>query len=164
MDLISWRPEYQVGVRLIDTEHKYLFALINEFHAKHARGNALKQCVLVLNRLVAYAEEHFQHEEALMQTINYPRLQDQKGMHKQLYTSIFELNEKLSIEGALVDADTLRFLKHWIIEHIVKEDTRIGDFLRSKAAQSGRSVDEEAGDTSVETSAPKAGATEPKRG
>ena len=158
MDLLSWRPEYQVGVRLIDTEHKYLFKLINEFHAKHARGNSLKQCLLVLNRLVAYAEEHFQHEEALMQKIDYPRYDRQKELHRQLYSSIFELSEKLSMADALVDAETMRFLKHWIVEHIVKEDTDIGDFLRRKSAQSGKTVDEEAGDLPVKASAPKSGA------
>ena len=146
MDLISWRPEYQVGVQLIDTEHKYLFELINEFHAKHAHGTSLKQCLLVLNRLVAYAEEHFQHEEALMQNISYPRLEVQKEMHRELFTSIFDLNEKLSVDDAIVDAGTMRFLKYWLIEHIVKEDTAIGDFLRREAAQSGRTVDEEPGD------------------
>ncbi|MBE0619837.1 MAG: hemerythrin family protein [Burkholderiales bacterium] len=145
MKLLSWRASYQVGVDLIDTEHKYLFKLINEFHDSYAAGNTHKQLLLVLNRLVAYAEEHFQHEETLMQEIGYPRLARQEGMHQKLFSSIFELNEKLSVTDAKVDAETLRFLKYWMLEHILKEDMDIGDFMRRKAAQVEKAIGESAG-------------------
>ena len=145
MELLSWRANYQVGVNLIDTEHKYLFKLINEFHDSYAAGNTHKQLLLVLNQLVAYAEEHFQHEEALMREIDYPRLARQEGSHQNLYASIFELNEKLSQADAKVDAETLRFLKFWMLQHIVKEDMDIGDFMRRKSAQSEKAGDETAG-------------------
>lgn len=134
MTFLSWQDNYRVGVRAIDAEHEYLFALINEFHDKYADGHTHRQLLLVLNKLVAYAEEHFQNEEALMQEIEYPRLARQEQLHEALYASIFALNEKLSLRAAKVDVQTLRFLKHWILDHIVKEDMDIGDFLRRKSA------------------------------
>jgi len=140
MILLSWQPDYRVGIPLIDTEHEYLFKLINEFHDKYANGDTHKQLLLVLNRLVAYAEVHFQHEEALMQEVAYPRLARQQEMHEQLYASIFDLNEKLSLQGAKADAETMRFLKHWILGHILKEDMDIGDFMRRKAVQAGKAL------------------------
>jgi len=161
MELLSWRASYQVGVNLIDTEHKYLFKLINEFHDGYAAGNTHKQLLLVLNRLVAYAEEHFQHEEALMQEIGYPRLARQEGSHQKLYASIFELNEKLSQEEAKVDAETLRFLKFWMLQHIVKEDMDIGDFMRRRAAQSEKAAGETAGNPIAKPAAGKTDGGEP---
>jgi hemerythrin len=133
--LLSWREDYRVGIPLIDAEHINLFKLINEFHDRYRGGDVHRQILVVLNSLVAYAEEHFQHEEALMREIEYPRLARQQDLHETLYSSIFALNERLSLDGAKADAETLRFLKHWILGHILEEDMDIGDFLRRKSVQ-----------------------------
>ena len=138
MTLISWRDDYQVGVPLIDGEHRYLIGLINEFHDKHASGDGHRQVMAVLNSLVSYAEQHFQHEEALMAEIGYPRLAQQREMHEELFSSIFALNEELSRDSARIDAKTMRFLQHWLLAHIIKEDMGIGDFARRKTAQAER--------------------------
>lgn len=159
MILLSWREDYRVGVSLIDTEHLYLFKLINEFHDEFASGNTHRHLLLVLNKLVAYAEVHFRHEEALMQEIGYPRLERQQQLHEELYSSIFALNEKLSLDGAKVDAETLRFLKHWILAHILKEDMDIGDYMRRKSAQAGRATDGAFGNPGADTAAANAAAT-----
>ncbi len=66
-------------------------------------------------------------------------------MHRKLYASIFELNEKLSLADAKVDAETLRFLKYWMLEHILKENMDIGDFMRRKSAQSENAGGDTAG-------------------
>jgi hemerythrin len=136
MIFLSWRDEYLVGIAPIDAEHQYLFKLINNFHDEHVGGGKSQEVLQVLNRLVAYAEEHFQHEEALMQSIGYPGLARQQELHEKLFSSIFTLNEKLSQSSIKVDSETLRFLKDWLVEHIVKEDTHIGDFMKRQAVQS----------------------------
>lgn len=158
MTLLSWREDYEVGVSLIDTEHHYLFDLINEFHDKHASGNTRNEILRVLNRLVAYAEEHFQHEEALMEKIGYPRLDHQHEQHDKLFSSIFELNERLSASPAEVDSKTMRFLKNWLLDHILKDDMDIGDFLRRKLILAERAAEEEArtkAEDKVSAGAPK---------
>ncbi len=141
MSFLSWRDEYRVGIAQIDAEHQYLFKLINEFHHEHTRGGKSQDVLMVLNRLVAYAEEHFQREEALMQSIGYPRLERQHDLHEKLFSSIFSLNEKLSRNSVKVDSETLRFLKDWLVEHIVKEDTDIGDFMKRQAGVADKNSD-----------------------
>ena len=37
--------------------------------------------------------------------------------------------------SATVDSETLRLLKDWLVEHIVKDDTAIGDFMKRQAVQ-----------------------------
>ena len=109
MILLSWQNDYEVGVPLIDAEHRYLFGLINEFHDKHASGATRGQVLVVLNRLVAYAEEHFHHEEELMTKNGYPRLASHQALHERLYSSVFRLNERLSLETAKVDVRNAAF-------------------------------------------------------
>jgi hemerythrin len=104
MTFIGWRHDYRVGVLLIDSEHEYLFGLVNAFHDSYAGGGTRPQILLVLNRQVAYAEEHLRHEEALMGEAGYPRLPRQHELHEKLVSPIFELNQKRAAGEAMVDA------------------------------------------------------------
>lgn len=161
MVLVTWREDYRVGVSTIDSEHRYLIGLINEFYDAHASGRTAKQILGVLTRLVAYAEEHFQHEEALMKQTDYPRLAHQQKEHEILYSSIYALNEKLARNGVQVDIETLRFLKRWLIDHILKDDLDIGDFLRRKAVQAEKAARQESAGGRPPTDAAGDGAPTP---
>ena len=133
--LLSWQKEYMVGVPQIDKEHQYLFALINEFHDKHASVAGPQRALAVLNRLVDYAKLHFRHEEELMLAMGYPLLPDQLDMHDKLYSSVSRLCQTLQADPSNLGPETIRFLKGWMIGHIVNEDMRIGDFLRDRVRQ-----------------------------
>jgi len=135
MAFLSWRRDYEVGVKLIDAEHRGLFDLINEFHDTRARGNAGKEAAQVLNRLIAYAEEHFQHEEKLMSDNGYRLLDQHRQLHSDLVSSIFAINERLAADTANASAEILPFIKNWLVEHIIQHDMDIGDFMRRKSGQ-----------------------------
>lgn len=135
MPLITWRSEYRVGVAQVDAEHRYLFSLINAFHDAYAGGQSTKDLLTVLTRLVAYAETHFQHEEALMTQRQYPRLAHHHEQHERLYAAIYQLNEKLAANTLSVDRETMRFLKHWLVDHILQEDLGVGEFFRTRAVR-----------------------------
>ena len=138
MAFLSWRPDYELGVRMIDSEHRFLFELINEFHDTHRAGGSRAEVLRVLTRLIAYAETHFQHEQALMAEEAYPRLDRHLAAHDELVMAIFRLNEGLEAGGANVDGKTLRFLQRWLVDHIVKEDLDFADYLRGKALKAER--------------------------
>ena len=140
MTFLSWRDNYTVGIPQIDTEHQYIFRLINEFHDKCAGGDRDAKLLVMLNRLVAYAKQHFQHEESLMQEVGYPRLERHLGQHVELFSSIFALSERVAQEPGKADAEALRFLKTWMLDHILKDDMDIGDFLRRRAVATEKTI------------------------
>jgi len=133
MTFLSWRKEYEIGVPQIDAEHHHLVDLINAFHETYLRGESSEEIPRLLNQLVAYAEEHFQHEELLMSASDYPRLDEQRAQHEELVASIFAINEKFSADRTKAGAEVLHFIKNWLLDHMVKYDMDIGDFLRHKA-------------------------------
>ena len=135
MPFLSWRKEYAVGVAQIDAEHRGLFDLINAYHDIHARANSSREAAKILNRLVAYAEEHFQHEEKLMSDGGYPPLDAHRQQHSEFVASIFAINERLAVDTARANAEILPFVKNWLVEHIIRSDMEIADFLRRKARQ-----------------------------
>lgn len=135
MAFMSWRQDYEVGVAQIDREHRYLFDLVNACHDSHVRDGSAMALQQVLSRLVAYAEEHFQNEERLMQDGAFPRWQAHHALHEALFDAIFELNEKRAAGTARAGMETLSFLKRWLLDHILKEDMEFADFLHRKASQ-----------------------------
>ena len=133
MTFLSWRKDYEIGVPQIDSEHRRLADMVNAFHETHLRGASREEIPHLLNQLIAYAEEHFQHEEKLMRDSGYPRLDEQRALHEELVTSIFAINEKFAADRSKAGAEAMQFIKNWLLDHIVKHDMDIGDFLRNKA-------------------------------
>ncbi|HEX7156282.1 MAG TPA: bacteriohemerythrin [Burkholderiaceae bacterium] len=142
MTLLSWRDDYRIGVKEIDTEHKYLFDLINEVHDAQTNAHERKDVLNALTRLVAYAERHFTREEAMMAAQTYPKLDRHRELHERLYSSIFDLNEKLQSGARQVDAEVLKFLKNWLVDHILHEDMDFGSYMEGAAAKAKRAVAE----------------------
>ena len=135
MAFISWRSEYEIGVREVDAEHRKLFELINEYYDQHLHGANRKEIERILNSLVSYAEVHFQNEEALMEKCGYPHLGEHRKQHAELFTSIFHITQRLIDSPDKADRETLNFLKKWLRDHIVLEDVEIGYFIKLNAKQ-----------------------------
>jgi hemerythrin len=142
MTLLSWRDDYRIGIKDVDTEHKFLFDLINAVHDSHTSAHDRKDVLTALTRLVAYAERHFTREEAMMAAQTYPKLDHHRQLHEHLYSSIFDLNEKLQSGARHVDAEVLRFLKNWLVDHILHEDMDFGSYTASAAAKAKKSAAE----------------------
>jgi hemerythrin len=127
MPCIEWSPFFSVGVEKMDTQHRELIAITNEYcEAYHANKGHLA-IPGILNRLVNYAEEHFQEEEKMMQAIGFEGLEDHKVAHEKIVDKIFAILQEHE-KGALAVADDLNeFLREWLLEHILKEDMQYRD-------------------------------------
>jgi len=130
---LSWGEKYRVGVDCIDQEHQYLFDLINEFHDLHLHRAQRHALARVLNRLVQYAEEHFRHEEAIMEKAGYPAYTAHCGLHEQLYLTIYRLSDELAAGSLRADMDTVRFIRSWLVNHIAQHDLQFAGYLAGRA-------------------------------
>jgi hemerythrin len=129
MALLSWSDQYLIGNATIDAEHKELFRLINDFHTGWNERRQPTEIAALLNRLVQYAQLHFQHEEAIMADAGYPRLAEHHAVHEQLFDTIFKLHQEQMEHDRHLEQDTLKFVRSWLVEHIVNRDYDFRDFL-----------------------------------
>jgi len=159
MAFISWRQDYEIGVKEVDAEHRRLFYLVNEYYDKHYQGAPRKEIERILNSLVSYAEVHFQNEEAIMEQCAYPRLEEHRKQHADLFTSIFSITQRLLDSPDKADRETLNFLKKWLTDHIIQDDVDIGHFLRLKLIQPKNDQGIEAARNSCEGTLPVSGAS-----
>lgn len=136
MALLSWSDQYLIGNSTIDSEHKELFRLINNFHTHWVEARQQQDIARVLNQLVQYAQLHFQHEEIIMEAAGYPRLVEHHGIHEAMIDTIFKLHQSYEDQSLRLEMDTMKFVKSWMVEHILENDYFFRDFLVHKKTAS----------------------------
>ncbi len=132
---VQWKDKWNIGVPEIDAEHRYLIALVSNLIEKFNSNNLEENLPKAFVHLMNYADKHFKNEESLMSAVAYPLLNEQKQQHELLEDETSELAEKFLSGEQSISIETLNFLKKWVIEHVLKEDKKIGVFL-AKTKQS----------------------------
>lgn len=127
--LMRWSDDLSVGVTTVDNQHRKLVDLVNRLHAALMRGAANTEATGILNELVQYTVTHFKYEEEIHQRTGYPEAAAHKASHEQLVARIGELMKGLEAGTAAIGVDLMEFLKHWLINHIQKEDKRFGPHI-----------------------------------
>lgn len=130
MGLLLWQDDYDVGVELFNQQHKELFRIQNDASRAIAKKASGPEIFRLLNRLIRYAEFHFQEEERMMAQYGYPGLQKHQEQHGHLIDLLFSLTEDLARPGFKTDR-LEHFLKDWIIIHILDEDRQYRNFFAS---------------------------------
>ncbi len=123
-----WNDKYSIGSQTLDSQHQGLFDIINElyeatqhdFHQKHVQD--------LVNKLKLYIQNHFADEEQVMEKINYPLINERKKAHSAFKRQVMEFEHQISSEG-LSPQEMLRFVKDWLIKHIMNMDKKIEPFL-----------------------------------
>ena len=120
-----------LGVEDIDNEHRELFRIINETQElldNQILNDKYDRILEMIERLERYAEEHFRHEEAYMESIRHPELNLQKKQHLLFCEKIDSITNSFSSdqEQQTVLEDLLKYLVTWLYQHILSCDLMIG--------------------------------------
>ena len=129
--LVEWTPELSVNIGLIDGHHKALVNLINELHQAMRQRRSEKVMLDVVNRLKQYAMKHFKTEEELFARHGYPEAARHAEIHRKFEAKVQEFEDGLKSGAAKVTMDIMRFLKDWLVGHIMGTDKKYAPFLNS---------------------------------
>jgi hemerythrin len=143
---IEWSNALSVGVKEIDDQHKRLIEMLNELNdAIHGSwGREARKDII--DRLIEYTRVHFATEENVMSISGYPDIEAHKKQHENLivmvkgYVKKYEQDPNASNYDLLFYAtsyDLLFFLRRWLIEHIIKNDKALGDYLVKTGSKTG---------------------------
>jgi hemerythrin len=127
--LYKWSEKFELGVRTIDEQHKCIFDLANTLHETGARSEGRAIVETVILEMGSYVDEHFEEEEALMEELHYPGLEEHRLVHQEMQAKVRGLAERF--EAGEVEPPEVHFLVvSWLLKHITQEDLRIGEFIR----------------------------------
>lgn len=125
------KPEYYIGIDMIDEEHKQLFQYADEaYELLHNdmipdKFDAIHD---VLMNLRNYTVKHFSDEEEYMESIHYKKLFTQKIQHQEFINKLDEFmenhNEEVVDQNKQIE-DILEYLTNWLINHILYVDGQI---------------------------------------
>jgi hemerythrin-like metal-binding protein len=135
-----WSKENEVFLSQIDAEHRGLFQAADTLQHAVAEGAPAAQVKLHLRSLASHMEEHFSHEEWLMQSTAYPSY----GWHKQQHETArrrLKLFVPL-IEGGDAEGTELffEFLSGWLEDHTTVTDRMMGAYVRNYEREHGSSA------------------------
>jgi hemerythrin-like metal-binding protein len=122
---IVWRDSMKIGDTELDAEHKKFIALLNLIE-RGLQQNDVSPAVDIFEELLNYVETHLPAEEAYMERIDYPGLDDHKRLHEEFAYNFYVL---LGRFRASYDDDERRrhvmrlaeMVREWLVDHILKE-------------------------------------------
>lgn len=128
---IEWKPEYSVGVRLLDYDHQELFEVVNEFNMAIERGDLnIDELAAIIDRLSRYVLEHFQREEHIMHEYGFPDITNHRKAHHDFARTIYAVRHIFANSPDRISPDKLlKYLKNWLTFHIKGEDFKYRDYL-----------------------------------
>ena len=129
MKKLVWDKVLSVGNDEIDEDHRKLVDLFNMLHHAVIAGDAPDYLAAVLEELINFTAWHFSHEERLMLKYGYEGLAEHRADHQELINSVKELQQQILQSGKLVADEELTFLEHWLTEHILTDDMKLGSYL-----------------------------------
>lgn len=129
MGPLQWKPSYSVGVPILDADHKRLIDIINRIDQAESDGDTVQWA---LRQLTAYARDHFQREEKMLEAVDYPQLANQINEHKQFVQWLNTLRESLPGTApfkATITEAVSNYLKTWLTQHILESDMEYKEYL-----------------------------------
>lgn len=133
MQKFIWTDALSVGVPMIDIQHKELITAFNDLSDAIENGKGASAIKKLLVFLQYYAEWHFDNEETCVAKHQCPIADTNKQAHKRFLDIFSNLKKQYTESGASdeIACQIHQELSDWLISHILKIDTQIGDCIRS---------------------------------
>lgn len=115
----KWQKEFEVGIEIIDNQHKILFDLTNDLDNAVKAGTNMRVIDTLFSVINNYAFNHFETEEEFMvESDDYLR-----HCHKH-YQMIKRLHDYMHDyhNGRTSAVDIGSFFENWLVGHIRKDD------------------------------------------
>ncbi|GGX55340.1 bacteriohemerythrin [Saccharospirillum salsuginis] len=128
---IVWSSEYEIGIPVIDNQHKRIVEYINTVHELQGQRDAEAELRAVLHNLVDYTLSHFAFEESLMEEAGYSDLADHQLAHQAFARQIEQLRKRF-IQGNEVASELAGVLQSWLLKHILTDDQSYSDTVKSR--------------------------------
>lgn len=124
MAFIEWEESFSVNNAEMDAQHRKWVEILNDLHAGLEDDGADSEVAMVeaLTAMMDYARQHFLAEERYMREIGFPETIAHIRIHNDCYGRVASYLLTEESGGRVPVGDLLRFLRGWLLEHILKED------------------------------------------
>ena len=130
---IAWSNFLSVGVAEMDDEHRQFIARVNDLNKAIVEIEDKATVARAMDLMLMEAARHFKHEEQLLAQWNYPEAAAHAAKHAEL-TAQFDRAVKEFAETDISFVWALKGLhiKQLLVAHLLNEDMKYRDFLRTQ--------------------------------
>lgn len=126
----QWKTYPDTGYLEIDVEHRAISQELEKLQGA-IKANRPAEIGVLLTSVVTQVAEHFAHEERLMQTSGYPKLQKHSEAHAVFVRDAVSLQRDFAQRGLTPELRRWATgrLHKWFRFHILAHDVELGLFL-----------------------------------
>ncbi len=134
------RPRFDsrflVGIEQVDREHRKLFEIAGRVHDSLGADSATAASTAraAVAELLDYTETHFASEERQMEAAGFPKLEAHRALHQDLILQAREMEIRAETGDYHMPVELNRFIYAWLVEHIMDNDKKFGEFVARTAA------------------------------
>lgn len=132
---IVWSDHYAVGIPSIDTQHQYLFKLINQLNEAVQTNTSGVVMGKLLEGLINYTVSHFNLEETYMGQTDYPDARAHIEQHERFKVQVGEFYQQFQAGNAVVDDAVLTMLTNWLKGHVLGSDAQYKHHFRDRGVR-----------------------------
>ncbi len=136
MAIFEWDDSISLHIPVIDEQHKELLGWIAALNDAVQKGEGAQVIGDVLLKLISYVCFHFEEEERLLLSSNYPDFVGHRKEHDDFVKRLQDIQEHFH-DGEELSRNTLEFMSDWIVLHIRGTDQKYGQLLRAKVGAAG---------------------------
>lgn len=130
MAFLKWSDELSVGVSIIDTQHKKLVDMLNEFYDNLNNGSNENNLKKLVQAMVEYSDIHFKTEEAYFIKFEYSGTKEHIHAHEAFKVKAGDMMAKINSGKQIISMEITGFLRDWLTNHIKIEDKKYIDCFR----------------------------------
>ena len=122
MPLVEWNDKMNVGVGIIDSQHKKLVEIVNKLHDSLKNNSFETEIRPIYASLIDYTKYHFEAEEGIMEKAGYEDLEAHKKQHKGFVDKLVRFKSRCHQGREEIAVELSSFLSNWLISHILHSD------------------------------------------
>jgi len=124
-----WKPQYELGIEAIDSQHRLIMDKFNLLYAAVIGKEGREAIIGLMTEVLECAQTHFQDEEALFAKHRYPKETEQKKAH-QAFRMKSEAIYASFLQNAVVNPlELVALLADWIENHMLTMDMEYKEFM-----------------------------------
>lgn len=127
MPLMRWGGSLDVGVEEMNHDHKQILDLMNQIRDASEAGTGGESMIELVEDLERATLEHFNDEEAYMESIAYDGLPSHRAAHEELAKKLSFFADETTENDGRISHGFLMFMMLWLKGHIRGIDMKYGE-------------------------------------
>ncbi len=120
--LIQWGVDYQLGLEVIDEQHRKWIDIINRFYKSFKEGESNQVLTDIIRELLEYTDYHFGFEERYFKELKFHKTQEHMAAHRKFVNRVIQLQSEFQAGKLDAAYELMNFVKPWVKEHIQIDD------------------------------------------